>query len=107
MKNENKNILHLNLYKMYFDMILNEFKNIEYRQINIYWNKKLSGFNNDKKFKKFDKIIFSNGYAKNRRQFEIEHIKTRFEFGKCEFGANPTILYFALHLGKIINKKNC
>ena len=49
--------LTLILKKEWFDKIKNGEKTIEYREAKEYWHKRLN--------KKFDKIIFKNGYQKN------------------------------------------
>ena len=70
-----KPILHLNLEKKWFDMILSGEKKEEYREIKPYWNRVFSTYIKikGKVYHPSDVIIrFSNGYAKNRRQFDIE-----------------------------------
>ena len=52
-----KRVLHLNLYRKYFDQILKGEKTIEYREVTPYWSKRLEG-------KHYDVIQFRNGYAK-------------------------------------------
>ena len=52
-----KSVLHLNLYRRYFDEILSGEKRIEYREVTPYWSKRLEGRN-------YDVIQFRNGYAK-------------------------------------------
>ena len=52
-----KSVLHLNLYRRYFDEILAGEKTIEYREVTPYWSKRLEGRN-------YDVIQFRNGYAK-------------------------------------------
>ena len=50
-------MLHLNLYRKYFDAILKGDKVVEYRDITPYWSKRLEG-------RHYDIIQFRNGYAK-------------------------------------------
>ena len=50
-------VLHLNLYRKYFDAILKGDKVVEYRDITPYWSKRLEG-------RHYDIIQFRNGYAK-------------------------------------------
>ena len=90
--------LHLNLKRKWFDMILSGKKKEEYRDISRYWNRRLMGLcTNDIK----DTIIvFSNGYAKNRPQFEIELLNIEIGIGILEWGAEPHKKYFILKLGK-------
>ena len=52
-----KRVLHLNLYRKYFDQILKGKKTTEYREVTPYWSKRLEG-------KHYDVIQFRNGYAK-------------------------------------------
>jgi len=59
-------ILHLNLYRKYFDAIVNGTKTIEYRDKTDYWKTRLEN-------KKFDTIKFRNGYQKNARVMFVEH----------------------------------
>jgi len=63
-------ILHLNLHKKWFDLILAGKKKVEYREIKHYWTKRL--FNDDGPQKKFDIILFRNGYSKNAREMKVE-----------------------------------
>jgi len=72
-------ILHLTLHKKWFDEILNGTKKIEYRDIKLYWTKRL--FNNGKP-KKFDEILFRNGYSKNSPKMRVEFLGIRIENGK-------------------------
>lgn len=55
----------------------------------------------------FDTITFSNGYAVNRPQFEIEITGFLMSRGKPEWGAEPKKNYFVLELGEILNDVNC
>lgn len=96
--------LHLNLHHKWFYMILNGEKKEEYRELSDYWKKRLTtpspiyGI----KYKEFDTITFSNGYAKDRDQFTIEHKATRKWWGRTDWGAEPYKQYFVIHLGDII-----
>ena len=120
------NTLHLNLKRKWFDMILNGEKTEEYREIKYYWTSRFVAFlwtsnmgmksNSDRLLDgdytkasfldDFDTITFSNGYAKNRPQFEIEFDCLDISTGKEEWGAVPNQKYFVLKLGKIINTNN-
>ena len=51
-------ILHLNLYRKYFDEIANGTKTIEYRDRTDYWKKRIE-------HREYDIIKFRNGYAKD------------------------------------------
>lgn len=57
-------------------------------------------------FKPFDKTIFSNGYAKNRPQFEIDRIGISVGLGKQEWGAEKGKIYFIIQHGEIIKSNN-
>jgi len=52
-----RSVLHLNLYRTYFEQILAGEKLIEYRDVTPYWSKRLEG-------RSYDVIQFRNGYAK-------------------------------------------
>ena len=103
-----KNTLHLNLKKKWFDMILSGEKKEEYRDISNYWIKRIKeqSVNRLEPFKHFDTITFSNGYSKNRPQFEIKLKNIRVGFGNPDWGANTESQYFVLELGEIISSFN-
>lgn len=101
--------LHLNLKKKWFDMILSGEKIEEYRTFGDYWSNRLMTVPMEFlpegalfKFKDFDTITFSNGYAKNRPQFEIKLNGFDVRGGRIEWGANPKTTYFVLKLGEIL-----
>lgn len=98
------NTLHLNLKKKWFDMIRSGEKKEEYREVTSYWETRLVNFIFDQLFewKDFDSITFSNGYSKDRRQFEIELCGIYIREGKTEWGAEKGKEYFVLELGNII-----
>lgn len=103
-------ILHLTLKKKWFDMILSGEKKEEYREGKNYWqNRLVSHFNETSGqyvFKKFDLIIFRNGYSKQAPEMEIECKGIDFNYGKEPWGAVKYKLYFVIELGKIISTKN-
>jgi len=72
-------ILHLTLHKKWFDEILNGTKKIEYREIKPYWTKRLF---DDRKPKKFDIILFRNGYGKKSPQMKVEFLGVKVENNK-------------------------
>ena len=86
--------LHLNLKRKWFDMILSGEKKEEYRDIKPYWTKRFNNFC-------FETITFSNGYSKNRDQFEIEVFGLSIKTGLKKWGAEKDKLYFVLILGNI------
>ena len=61
-----KKILHLNLYRKYFDAIVNGTKVFEYRQKTDYWKKRIEG-------REYDIIKFRNGYAKDAPTMLVEY----------------------------------
>ena len=125
--------LHLNLKKKWFDMILSGEKTEEYRDIKLFWflrlvssreeiesqvldeiicdmkdpkrhasySELMNYFNIE--FRQFDTITFSNGYKKNRPQFEIELKKIFISNGYQNWGAVSMENYFVLELGEIIS----
>ncbi len=54
-------ILHLTLYRKWFDLITTGRKSIEYREDSQHWHNRI--FNNDGTVKKLDEIHFRNGYG--------------------------------------------
>jgi len=102
---KNKPILHLNLKKKWFDMILSGEKKEEYRDISAHWTGILSSRIKIKGilYHPSDVIIcFSNGYSKNRKQFFIECKNIHVGYGKQEWGAEKEKQYFVLSLGDIV-----
>lgn len=108
-----RNILHLNLKSQWFNMILSGEKKEEYREQKLYWNRIFySGLKaiciKDIYYKPEDVIIcFSNGYAKNRRQFYIKCNGLKSGFGLEKWGAAKDEVYYVLKLGNIIKTVNC
>jgi hypothetical protein len=84
-----KKILHLNLYRKYFDAIANGTKVFEYRDKTDYWRRRLEG-------REYDIIKFRNGYAKDAPTMLVEYEGYDVGFtGKCEEK-------YMINLGKII-----
>lgn len=102
-----KQILHLNLKKQWFDMILSGEKTEEYREIKPYWQKRFKPHSHVHIGstwwpKNHVQIVFSNGYAKDRRQMVANITGMRFESeGREEWGAEKGKKYFVLELGAI------
>ncbi len=105
--------LHLNLKRKWFDMIKAGIKTEEYRDLKLYWAKRLcSGLIYIKNhytaedcihtFEEFDTITFSNGYAKDRDQFEIELKSITIDEGNPEWGAEKGKYYFVLKMGEML-----
>ena len=61
-----KKILHLNLYRKYFDAIVDGTKTTEYRDKTDYWKRRIEG-------RKYDIIKFRNGYAKDAPTMLVEY----------------------------------
>ena len=83
-----KKVLHLNLYRKYFDQILNKEKIIEYRDITPYWSKRLEG-------RHYDVIKFRNGYRKDAPEMVVEYK-----------GMYVSDSEYAIVLGNILETKN-
>ena len=62
-----KKILHLNLYRKYFDAIADGTKTTEYRDKTDYWKRRIEG-------RKYDIIKFRNGYAKDAPTMLVEYL---------------------------------
>ena len=85
------NILHLTLFKKYFDEILNGYKKIEFRKITPYWERRLDG-------KKYDIVHFVNGYGSHRPWMEVEIIEIEKEDVYYE--------EYKIYLGKVLRTGN-
>jgi len=95
-------MLHLNLKKKWFDMILEGKKKEEYRAQGEYWNKRIL-----EKKHSIKHITFSNGYAKDRRQM-IVHVRFIVVGKGYEgWGAEPGKSYIVLTLGDVVDKIRC
>ncbi len=89
-------VLHLNLYRKYFDAILKGDKVVEYRDITPYWSKRLEG-------RHYDIIQFRNGYAKVAPTMKVELAPTM----KVEYkGMYTSGSQYALILGDILETEN-
>lgn len=58
-------------------------------------------------FRYYDAIKFRNGYAKNAPEFTIECKGIAVRTGREKWGAEKGKFYFALRLGRILEKLNC
>mgnify|MGYP001352222866 FL=1 len=81
-------ILHLNLYRKYFDAILKGEKTTEYREVTPYWSKRLEG-------RHYDVIKFRNGYRKDAPEMVVEYK-----------GMYVSDSEYAIVLGNILETKN-
>ena len=108
--------LHLNLKKEWFDLIKSGDKPEEYREITDYWKVRLTDYvrnhsnllcqphlvrAGDVRFKEFNSITFSNGYAKDRPQFKIGLDSICIAQGLKRWGAKDNTYYFVLKLQAI------
>jgi hypothetical protein len=117
--------LHLTLKKKWFDMILSGEKKEEYREIKVYWVKRLIGniwtskedfeywLNNLPEYatlqhvlNNYDTITFKNGYSKNAPEMVVRLKKITVEYGVEKWGAIPDTNYFVFQLGEILSTKN-
>jgi len=87
-----KKVLHLNLYRKYFDQILKGEKTIEYREVTPYWSKRLEG-------RHYDVIQFRNGYAKIAPVMIVE-------FKGMDIDNDVQGARYAIELGNILETKN-
>ena len=106
-----KEHIHLNLKAKWFDLILDGIKKQEYRDLSDYWKARLNKlFSTESKGNTYipivESIIFSNGYAKDRRQFEIEWKGAMIGKGREDWGAQKGKQYYVLQLGNIL-QSNC
>jgi hypothetical protein len=81
-------VLRLTLKREYFAQIANKQKHTEFREQKPYWRKRLEG-------RKFDVILFRNGYTKDAPEMLIEFRGLR-RYGK---GGSA---YYAIRLGRIL-----
>lgn len=94
------NTLHLTLKKKPFTAIASGEKLEEYREDKPYWRSRLRGH---PVFKKFDRIIFTNGYGANRPRLVVEHLGTGYEHLVVEgLSGGKSAWYFVLKLGRIL-----
>lgn len=74
-------------------------KKEEYREIKQYWvSRLLGGF--PPAFKKFDGVVFRNGYSGGAKMMSFKDPKIRIDTGKPEWGAEPGKKYFVITLGE-------
>tara|TARA_R110002124_G_scaffold283449_2_gene459515 strand:- start:32857 stop:33261 length:405 start_codon:yes stop_codon:yes gene_type:complete len=104
-------VLTLTLKKKWFDMIAKGIKKEEYREIKDYWINRLT---EDKSIcqmgnsdfvvndRKFDKVLFKNGYSKDAPTMIVECKGIETTTGKTEWGAEEGEHYFVIRLGKIL-----
>lgn len=86
-----KKVLHLNLHRQFFADIAAKKKRIEYRDQTPHWRSRLEG-------KKYDVILFRNGYATKAPEMLVEFKGLR------RYGKGRTA-YYAIRLGRILKLK--
>ena len=94
-------VLHLNLKKKWYDMILSGEKKEEYREIKSYWVKRLADITTLSPLG-YDLIEFRNGYGKDASRFRIEYKGITTGLAKGEWSDNWQGEVFVISLGNII-----
>ena len=98
-------ILHLTLKKKWFDAVASGQKKEEYREDKLYWRKRLSykypGLEYAA-YKKFDRVLFTNGYGKNRPSVLIDCLDiSRSHLIVEGLSGGKARNYFVIRLGNI------
>lgn len=102
---DEQRILKLTLKKKWFDMIASGEKKEEYRDIKEYWERRLE---NPPKYlfhfnpKKFDYVLFTNGYSKDSPQMKVECLGIEIAHSKPELCDGLEDLFYVIKLGKVI-----
>jgi hypothetical protein len=94
-------ILHLTLKKKWFDMILSGEKKEEYREIKVFWEKRLKCDD----LNEYDFITFTNGYQPTSPRFTIECKGIKIGKGVKDWGGTEKDV-FIISLGNIVQTKN-
>lgn len=95
---------HLNLKRQWFELIDNEQKTEEYREIKEHWTRVIDAEKGMFKIKgewiPYDKVtlVFSNGYRKDRPQRAVACGGLEIRTGKQEWGAIPNRQYIVIKL---------
>ncbi len=99
-------ILHLTLKKKWFDAISSGEKRNEYREDKPYWRSRLTIVNPmDGRlcFKKFDQVVFKNGYGKNAPRMVLWCLGIELFSGYVEgLSVGKAGRYFVIKLGSIL-----
>ena len=113
-------MLTLPIKKKWFDMILSGEKKEEYREIKPYYTKRFKNADmfpdplsldethlilDPKNFRKYE-IMFRNGYSSESPSF-IAKVYLTADFGKSEWGAEPGVKYYVLHIEDIVSTYKC
>jgi hypothetical protein len=112
--------LHLTLKKQWFDLIASGEKTEEYREVKLYWIRRLvqefghphscADFNFEylgflysmDEAVHFDTVEFKNGYSRNAPMMRFKVRDITIDLGKEKWGAEPGKQYFVIKLGERI-----
>lgn len=86
--------------RKWFDLIAEDVKKEDYREINPYWAKKIKR-NEDAKY-----IRFENGYSKKCPKITLEYLGYDVKKANKNWANNHDTTFFALQLGKIVKLEN-
>ena len=96
-------IIRLTLKKKWFDMILSGEKEEEYRENKPYWRSQFLN-RDDYSWKKFDAVLFRDGYRPGCRTMLVKIIDIGYGLGRPIWGAETGQRYIVIVLGKIIQR---
>lgn len=96
-------VLHLTIYREFFDKIASGKKKNEYREYKDFWIKKLLKKPGGKP-KIFDEVHFRNGYRDDNPFMRVKFLKTK--FGKWPSGEKKNKRCFDIYLGKVLDIRN-
>lgn len=102
-----KKILHLTLYRRWFDLVASGKKKIEYRRACDHWRRLI--FNKNGWPKKFDEIHFRNGYGADRPLVVTEFafaMVTHADSCSCDHGEEIEGLVIVIGIGNNIRSEN-
>lgn len=113
-------MLTLPIKKKWFNMILSGEKKEEYREIKPYYTTRFRNADmfpdplgidethlilDPQRFRKYE-IMFRNGYSSESPSF-VAKVYLTTDFGKPEWGAEPGVKYYTLHIVEIVSTYNC
>lgn len=120
MSRKDVTMLILPIKKQWFDMIISGEKKEEYREIKPYYYIRFKNADmfpdplgidethlilDPQNFRKYE-IMFRNGYSAESTSF-IAKVYLTTDFGKPEWGAEPGIKYYVLHIEEIVGTYKC
>lgn len=100
-----KDTLHLPLQQKWFEMIASGEKLEEYREIMPYWEARIKDRNTGD-FRKFKKVIGTNGYGSTLPKVIWEPGEILVGWGRPEWGAPTDRKVFIIPINKILQLKN-